>query len=155
MRDEKYALRNEIAHALPLEVRTRIGLPSRRNVGVPHDSFYRVAASQRCDEAGEYVILLNFEGLLIASFQLNADREIVTTFSTAPSRCAGMPCAQRARHELQYLTVASHQKVSGDAQREDFTVVGVLFWIERVGEELFNAATAELARREADGVNDD
>lgn len=64
-----------------------------------------------------------------------------------------MPGARQAGHELDYRTIAANEEMRRHAPRRDGGEVGVPCRIEGVRKKFDNRIAAELAGRQADGVN--
>ena len=139
----------------PIELRTRIRLAARCDVGMAGDVLDGMLLPQEADEPGQGRILRRSERDFVAAFEFDADREVVAASGAAPARFAGVPGAQAARHELHEPAVAPDQEVGGDAQRLDFPVVGMRVGIQGVGEQALDAVAAELARGQGNGVHHD
>ena len=65
-----------------------------------------------------------------------------------------MPGAPMKGHVLHHLAIAPDQQMGRDAQRVDFAEIGMGRRIQRVGEQAIDVVTAELARWQADAVDD-
>ena len=70
-------------------------------------------------------------------------------------RFAGVPRALRARHELDELAVAANEEMRGYSERRYAGVIRMRGRIEAIQEQLLDAVPAELARRQADRVDDE
>ena len=65
-----------------------------------------------------------------------------------------MPGTLLERHKLGHLPFTVDKEVSGDTQLMDFTVEGMFVRIQAVGEQRPDPRATELARGEADVVDD-
>ena len=66
-----------------------------------------------------------------------------------------MPCSLRKRHKLDNAAATANQDMRGHLHATNFTKVRVRIPIEIVGKKRFDFRSAELARRQADAVNND
>jgi hypothetical protein len=92
---------------------------------------------------------------LVAAFELDADRKIVTAFAPFVTGFARMPCAKVERHVLHELPVAPKQKVRGNLQSGDLREIRVLARRQSVREQPIDPWAAILPRRQADPMHDD
>ncbi len=65
-----------------------------------------------------------------------------------------MPGAPDTRDELDQLAISAYQEVTGNLGALNLAVVRMGTRVEVVGEQFDDAGAAELARRQADVVND-
>jgi hypothetical protein len=93
-------------------------------------------------------------GHRVHSLELDAYRKVVAALATLPGRDSGVPCAERAGDELQQRATAPDQEVRGDAHSGELVERRVRARIKPVGKKFDDGATAELARRQRDVVND-
>ena len=139
---------------MPCEVWPRIGLSPRRYIAVTHHRIDRVALPQLSQEPIERLVLDIFERKLVATFELDADREIVAAISPHPAGDARVPGTPGAGNELDQFAVAPYQEVRGHPKALQLAEIGVGLRIEAVGEQGDDFRSAELARRQADGMDD-
>ena len=66
---------------------------------------------ERARERGEPFILRVLERQIIATFEFDAEREVIAAAAPAPVRIAGVPCTQLARYELDNLSVTPDQEM--------------------------------------------
>ena len=137
-------------------MRSGIGLSTGRggNVGMPDAVLDRVGALERPGQIRQYRVLGIGERLVVGPFELDADREVVAAAAAAPRGLPGMPGAPDTRDELDQLAISAYQEVTGNLEALNLAVVRVGTRVEMVGEQVDDAGTAELARRQADVVND-
>jgi hypothetical protein len=140
----------QLAQSIPVEARTRIGLASGRDVGVADDVFNGIGTPQDADQPSQADVLDGSERLIVAPFELDTEREVVTAFSTTPSGYTRMPGTTNGRKELDQVTVAANEEVCRHPQRVYFAIVRMGIGVEAIGEQLLDAVTAKFARRQAD-----
>ena len=136
-------------------MRPRISLAPRCDIAVTDGILNRIRRHQPRRQSGEYPVLRVFERAVVAAFEFDSDREVVAPGPTAPARCAGVPCAFRARNELHDLSVASHEEVRGHPKAGYAGVIGVKRGVQTIEEKIFDAGSAEHTRGKADRVDDD
>ena len=122
---------------------------------MPNHVLDRVAARERPDEPGQHCVLRARIRDVVATLELDSDREIIAALPAAPGRLPGMPRALAARHELDQRAVAPDEEVRRHAQFGDRREIRVCAGIEAVGEQPFDGVAAELAGRQRDTVHDD
>ena len=76
---------------MPVEMRSGIGLASRRDIAVARQRFDRIAAPELGQQSIEGKILGILERELVAAFELDSDREIIAARPSHPARNTGMP----------------------------------------------------------------
>src|SRR4030066_2601428 len=64
-----------------------------------------------------------------------------------------MPGALVQRHELDNLAITANQKMRGNREVLDLPVIRMFVRVKTVAEKLLDTPTAELSRREADGMD--
>ena len=138
---------------MPVEVRTRIGLAPRGDVAVTRQRFDRVAAPQLREQPIEGQVLSVLEGQLVAALELDADREVVAVRPPHPIRCAGMPCAPRARYELDQCSITADEEMRRNAQVLYLAEVGMGVRIQAIGKQVDDSGSAEFTGWQADGVD--
>jgi hypothetical protein len=139
----------------PDEPRTRVLLATRRNVFVASNVGNRQPRGDGGAQAGEGGVLRGLEATTFQPFQLDTDGMVVAIVPAAPMRRACVPSPRGDIHELHQFAVASNEEMGGHRQASNLLEVGVGIPIELVGEQLFDLGATELARRQADGVDDD
>ena len=102
----------------------------------------------------QYFILYRFVWHVIGAFQLNTDGKVITVLPSAEFGTAGVPGAPVKRHELYDLSFPVYQKMCGNLQVLDLLEIRMRVRIERIAEQLLNAGTAELPRRQTDTMDD-
>ena len=95
-----------------------------------------IALIEVSGEPRELGILGVREGDVIASFQFDADGEVVTALAPAPMRRTGMPRAPLTRHELDQLSVATDEEMARDLEAAQAVIEGMGFRIEPIEEEI-------------------
>ncbi len=66
-----------------------------------------------------------------------------------------MPGPLGTGYELHHFAITSDQKMGGHSQAFDGRVIRMRFGIQAIGEEFQDPRSAELVRRQTDGVNHD
>ena len=135
------------AKACPIEMRTRIGLASRRDMFMAGNPAQGVRRRQRSGQLGQSAILHVFEWRVVAAFEFDADGKIVAALTPFMCRQPGMPGALEGRYELRQTAVARNQEMRGDAQTLQFGKTGVGRGIEPVTEQLIYIRRAESDRK--------
>ena len=77
----------------PIELRTRIRLAARCDVGMAGDVLDGMLLPQEADEPGQGRILRRGERNVVAAFEFDADREVVAAVTPPPLRRPGVPRA--------------------------------------------------------------
>lgn len=113
----------------------------------------RVALSQCGNKLIEHFVLRCFKVALITTFQFDADREIVATLATLPTRDSRVPGTAVTRYELYQLSIAANEKMRRNLESLNLLIIGMLARIERLGKQRLDTVATKLARREADGMN--
>ena len=130
-------------------------LRSGATCSCPATTSSRIARRARRQQTRERRVLRGLEGLAFEALELDADRVVVAGFAATPDRTAGVPSACVARHELDDLAVTPHEEVGGDGEAADALIVRMRIEVEPVGEQPLDRIATVLARRQADGVDDD
>src|SRR5690349_1155337 len=104
----------QAAKAQPVEGSARIGLATRRDIGMTRDIGDRVARRELAGQLGEARVLRVGVWHLAGAFELDAHGKVVAAHPSLPARLAGVPRALRARNELDQLAVATHEEMSGN-----------------------------------------
>ena len=119
------------------------------------DRFDRIRGLQCAGDARERLILGGLERRVVRAFELDADREIVASRSSAPRRFTGVPRALFARDELHERAVAANEEMRRHSERRYAGVIGMRGGVQTILKELDDARAAELPRRQADRVYDE
>jgi len=138
---------------MPVEVRARIGLAPRGDIAVARQRFYRVAAPQLREQPVEGQVLSILERQLVATLELDADREVVAVRPPHPVRYTGMPCTLGARHELDQCAATANEKMRRNSQALYFAEIGMGARIQAIGKQVDDSGPAEFAGWQADGVD--
>jgi hypothetical protein len=101
------------------------------------------------------MVLGIFEGNLVATFQLDANREVVAAIPPHPVGDTRVPGTSGAGNELDQFAIAPDQEVRRNSQAMYLAKVGMGRRVELVGEQGDNSSSTELAWWQADGVDDD
>ena len=139
----------------PIKEWSRVGLASRGDVRMSGECRNGVMRYQAFDQFIQLLILRVFKRQFVATFELDADREVIAAFASVPVRDAGVPGALVAGYELDHRAVSPDQKVCRYSECAYPCKVGVGSRIERVGEEALDVVAAELRGGQADGVDYD
>ncbi len=110
---------------------------------------------QQCHGHGRQrgVLTIGVGGFVFA-LEFDANREIITAVLAAKQRLAGMPGSHGKGHELDEFTITSNQQVRGNLQAANSGEVGMRIPVQRIGEQGLDLRAAEIARRQADTVDD-
>lgn len=141
--------------ALPIEIRTGVGLALGSDLGMTRDPSDRIRVTKRPRQTRKRLVLRGFEGLVVAAFELDSDRVVVAARAAFPIRCPGVPRALQARHELDERALP----VDDEVRRYTYTCqrgeIRVRVELEPVEEEIRYRGSAEFTWRQADRVNDE
>jgi hypothetical protein len=130
-------------------------LATRRNVFMAGDVGYRQARGDGCAEVGEAGVLRGFEAATFQPFELDANGMVVAVVAPAPVGRASVPSPRGQIDELHLFAVASNEEMGGHRQASNLLEVRVGAPIKLVAEQLLDLGPTELARWQADGVDDD
>lgn len=122
---------------------------------MPGDIGEWITLPQGLDQFAQASVLDRLERKIVAAFEFDADGKVVATRSPFPERGARMPRPVVARDELDQLAVAPDEEMRRDLQGADSGEVGMARRVQPVGEEVKDVVAAELARRQADGMDHD
>lgn len=136
-------------------MRTRVGLPIRRDVGMAEDRFDWVRGEYGVNKQVQRAILGVGERFEIGSFKFDADRKIVAMSTAVEYRSACVPRALRARYELHRLPIAIDQYVRRYTRADDMRKKWVGRNVQRIVEEPLDMPAAVAAGWQADVVDDD
>lgn len=136
-------------------MRSGIGLATGRggDVGMTDAVLDRVGALQHPGQIRQHRVLRIGERLIVGTFELDADREIVAAAVAAPLGPPRMPGTSGTRDKLDQFAIAAYQEVAGNLEALNLAVVWVGTRVEAVGKQFDDAGATELARRQADVVN--
>lgn len=101
------------------------------------------------------LVLRRLKTQAFQAFELDANGVIIAALAPSPLADAGMPGPVVAADELPDLSLARDEEVGRNLQATNALVVRMGVPVQLIGEQLLDCACAELARRQADGVNDD
>lgn len=104
-------------------------------------------------ESAEHCILHIFVGLIVRTFQLNANAKVVAVYPVPPGRYAGVPCPIVTGDKLGQGTLAIDKKMCGDFQPPQFIKRRIPGAIEGVAKQRFHIITAKTARRQGNIVH--
>lgn len=141
----------------PVEGGSGVSLASWCDLAMTSDALWSdagVGFEQLMRATHEALILSVREGGGVGPFQLDADREVITAVAAGKSRDAGMPGPLLTRDVLQQLAMTANEEVRGDTQAADGLEIRVGAGIELSKKEVVDPRSAEVARRQADIMND-
>lgn len=141
----------------PVEGRSRVGLTSGSNVGVPDEMSFgngRIGPPESANQGRQAEILSRLVGHLVRAFQLDADGEVVATGSALEARQAGVPGPSMKGNELDDFAATPDKRVSRHLQPLNLAEERVYPGVQNVGEQVLDPRPAEFTRRQADAVND-
>lgn len=136
-------------------MRTGIGLPARRDVGMPGDCLQRETLSQSGDQGFQCCVLRFRKSSEVVALEFDTKREIVATLPAVPARSTCMPGSLVTGDKLDEMAIATDEEVRRNAPVGDGGEVGMGRWIKPIGKQLNHGVTAILPRWQADGVNDE
>ena len=115
----------------------------------------RIRRAQGRDHLRQRGILRLGVGNLIRALQLNADGKIIATCAPRKRRHTRVPGTQRKRNVLRYRTIAPNQQMRRHAQMRNRGKIRMRACIQTSEKQVINPRPVELARRQADAVDDD
>lgn len=114
----------------------------------------RVALSKTPDDFGKSMVLDLLIADVVATFQLDADGEIVAATAVAVERHACVPGSAMQGDVLNDLAIATNEQMRRDAQAEQGLETGIIRRIKTVGEQSIDGIATKAARRQAYRMHD-
>ena len=142
-----------LAVMLPVKIRAGVGFSLRGDVSVADNIMDRVGRLYRLSEFSQPGVLHGRKRLVIAAFQLDADREIIAAGTLLPAGYTGVPGAPGAGDELDDFSVTANEEMARNFQAFQRLIIRVRLRIELIGEQFDDTFTAKFFRRQADGMD--
>ena len=136
----------------PVKRRTRIGFPARRDItmaGEPFEGYGRPGSHDAHGHLRKCIVLGRRVGLIIGTFQLDTDREIITLRTTVENRASRMPGPLKQTDKLNAMTIPPDQNVGGNPHVRNRFKIGMVVRVQSVTEKLFYGRASVLAGRQA------
>src|SRR5690606_33414832 len=147
--------RGQREHPLPVEIRTRIDLAARRDIGMADGEAQSIAPAQGGHRRREPAVLALGEAMVFVADHLDPYGEVVAGRSLEQARDAGMPGAVVAGDELGQVAAPTDQEMRGHAQAVETAEARISAGVEPVAEEVLDAGRRETTWRQADEMDDD
>lgn len=138
-------------------MRPRIGFSSarQRDVLMTNAICNWINIPEYLNELSQNPVLHVFERDVIAAFELDTDRKVITPVSTVPLRLACVPGPRLTWHELHEFAIAANQEMRRNSQFGYGFETRISRRIKAIGKQLRDFIAAEAPRWQADAVNND
>lgn len=115
----------------------------------------RIGSRQGLQHGSKHGVLAISIRSFVFSLELDADRIVIASRTSAKLRLTGMPGALVKRHELHQFSATPDQQMRRYLKAANLIEVGVSVPVELVQEQGFDFPTTEFSRRQADAMQDD